>query len=47
MEPLTKQTTSHTASQKEEVRRMRDQEGRNVVSIAQLFQVSGKTIRRA
>ena len=34
-------------AQKVEVRRMRDQEQRPVASIAQLFKVSAKTIRRA
>lgn len=35
-----------TPIQKEEVRRMRDQEGRPLSDIAHLFQVSTKTIRR-
>jgi DNA invertase Pin-like site-specific DNA recombinase len=34
-------------AQKEEVRRMRDEEGRPIAGIAQLFKVSGKTVRRA
>ena len=34
-------------AQKEEVRRMRDEELRPIASIAQLFKVSGKTVRRA
>ena len=33
-------------AQKEEVRRMRDEEGRPIPSIAQLFKVSAKTVRR-
>ena len=33
--------------QKEEVRRMRDKEGRRISEIAALFKVSGKTVRRA
>ncbi|WP_188317308.1 recombinase family protein, partial [Listeria monocytogenes] len=32
--------------QKEEVRRMRDEERRPIASIAQLFKVSAKTVRR-
>lgn len=35
-----------SAAQKEEVRRMRDEEGRPIASIAQLFKVSTKTVRR-
>ena len=38
---------SLSPAQKIEVRRMRDEEGRPVASVAQLFKVSGKTIRRA
>lgn len=38
---------SLTPSQKEEVRRMRDEEHRPIASIAQLFKVSAKTVRRA
>ena len=34
-------------TQKEEVRRMRDEEGRRISEIATLFKVSGKTVRRA
>ena len=36
-----------STAQKAEVRRMRDEEGRPIASIAQLFKVSGKTVRRA
>jgi DNA invertase Pin-like site-specific DNA recombinase len=38
---------SLSPAQKAEVRRMRDEEQRPVAAIAQLFQVSGKTVRRA
>ena len=38
---------SLSPAQKVEVRRMRDEEGRNVAAIAQIFKVSSKTIRRA
>lgn len=38
---------SLSPAQKEEVRRMRDEELRPVAAIAQLFKVSGKTVRRA
>ncbi|MEL6362964.1 MAG: helix-turn-helix domain-containing protein [Pseudomonadota bacterium] len=34
-------------SQRDEVRRMRDDEGRRLSEIAQLFRVSVKTVRRA
>ena len=34
-------------AQREEVRRMRDEEGRRLIEIAQLFRVSIKTVRRA
>lgn len=34
-------------AQRDEVRRMRDQEGRRLTEIAQLFRVSVKTVRRA
>ena len=33
-------------AQKEEVQRMRDEEGRPIANIAQLFKVSAKTVRR-
>ncbi len=36
-----------TKAQKDEVRRMRDEEGRKLPEIAELFKVSVKTIRRA
>ena len=36
-----------SAAQRVEVRRMRDEEGRRVSEIAQLFRVSVKTVRRA
>jgi DNA invertase Pin-like site-specific DNA recombinase len=36
-----------TAAQRAEVRRMRDEEGRRLSEIAQLFRVSVKTVRRA
>jgi len=36
-----------SAAQRDEVRRMRDEEGRRLSEIAQLFRVSVKTIRRA
>jgi len=35
-----------SAAQREEVRRMRDDDGRNLAEIAQLFKVSTKTVRR-
>ncbi len=38
---------SLSPAQKTEVRRMRDEEQRPVATIAQLFKVSGKTVRRA
>lgn len=38
---------SLSPAQKTEVRRMRDDEGRPVAAIAQLFKISGKTVRRA
>jgi DNA invertase Pin-like site-specific DNA recombinase len=37
---------SLSSAQKAEVRRMRDEEGRPIASIAQLFKVSAKTVRR-
>ncbi len=37
---------SLSPAQKAEVRRMRDEEGRPIASIAQLFKVSAKTVRR-
>jgi DNA invertase Pin-like site-specific DNA recombinase len=36
-----------SVAQREEVRRMRDQDGRNLTEISQLFKVSTKTVRRA
>ena len=36
-----------SAAQRDEVRRMRDEEGRRLIEIAQLFRVSVKTVRRA
>jgi DNA invertase Pin-like site-specific DNA recombinase len=36
-----------SAAQRDEVRRMRDEEGRRISEIAQLFRVSVKTVRRA
>jgi len=36
-----------SAAQRDEVRRMRDEEGRRLSEIAQLFRVSVKTVRRA
>lgn len=36
-----------SAAQRDEVRRMRDEEGRRLTEIAQLFRVSVKTVRRA
>lgn len=36
-----------SASQRDEVRRMRDEDGRRLSEIAQLFRVSVKTVRRA
>lgn len=36
-----------SAAQRDEVRRMRDEEGRRLAEIAQLFHVSVKTVRRA
>jgi len=36
-----------SATQREEVRRMRDEDGRNLTEIALLFKVSSKTVRRA
>ena len=36
-----------TADQKDEVRRMRDDEQRHVSEIARLFKVSERTVRRA
>ncbi len=36
-----------SATQRDEVRRMRDEEGRRLSEIAQLFRVSVKTVRRA
>lgn len=36
-----------SAAQRDEVRRMRDEEGRRLSEIAQLFKVSVKTVRRA
>lgn len=36
-----------SAAQREEVRRMRDEEGRRLTEIGQLFRVSVKTVRRA
>lgn len=36
-----------SAAQRDEVRRMRDEEGRRLPEIAQLFRVSVKTVRRA
>ena len=38
--------SSLSSAQKDEVRRMRDEEHRPVAAIAQLFKVSGKTVRR-
>ncbi len=35
-----------SVTQKEEVRRIRDEEGRPIASIAQLLKVSAKTVRR-
>src|SRR3546814_865077 len=36
-----------STDQRDEVRRMRDDEGRRLIEIAQLFRVSVKTVRRA
>ncbi len=36
-----------TAAQRDEVRRMRDHEGRSVAEVARLFEVSEQTVRRA
>ena len=36
-----------SVAQRDEVRRMRDEEGRRLSEIAQLFRVSVKTVRRA
>jgi DNA-directed RNA polymerase specialized sigma24 family protein len=45
--PAQRPDAALSAAQRAEVRRMRDEEGRRITEIAQLFRVSAKTVRRA